>query len=170
LGGNSLGPCNFSGLGARWVELHPSSRAAACPGRRESTRVHSGVDRFDADGIGVLAPESTNPATPPGAKKHSIRGPGRTACGDRVASSWRIIMRATLRQGHVQHLLRAMGAGKDRDFRASNCRPLPIMKSPRARNSRPWMGPGAFSSEIEARPPGNLRRPEKQFFSRAQQF
>jgi hypothetical protein len=70
--------------------------------------------------------------------------------------------------GHVEHLLWAMDAGKDRDFRASNRGPLPIMKSPRARNSRPWRRPGAFSSEIEARPPGNLHRPEEEIFGRAQ--
>jgi hypothetical protein len=36
------------------------------------------------------------------------------------------------------------------------------MKSARARNSRPGMCAVAFSSEIEARPTGNLHRPEKE--------
>ena len=32
--------------------------------RQESTGVHFGVDRPDADGISILGPESTNPPTP----------------------------------------------------------------------------------------------------------
>src|SRR6185437_13033540 len=37
---------------------------------RESTSVHSGVDRLDADGTRVSGQESTNPATRPHLKKH----------------------------------------------------------------------------------------------------
>jgi hypothetical protein len=59
------------------------------------------VDRFDADGIGVFDPESTNPSTPGALKKHSPRRSGLTERRQRVARSgmvvtWRIIMRATL--------------------------------------------------------------------------
>jgi hypothetical protein len=51
------------------------------------------VDRFDADGIGVFGPESTNPATPPGGLKNtSIRRSG-------MVVTERIIMRVTLHQG-----------------------------------------------------------------------
>jgi hypothetical protein len=62
------------------------------------------VDRFDADGIGVFGPESTNPPTPGSLKNHSIRRPGMTARKKRAARSgiivtWRIIMCATLHQG-----------------------------------------------------------------------
>ncbi len=37
--------------------------------RQESTGVHSGVDRPDADGIGIFGPESTNPSAPAPSKK-----------------------------------------------------------------------------------------------------
>jgi hypothetical protein len=62
------------------------------------------VDRFDADGIGVFGPESTNPPTPGALKKHSIRRPGMTARRERVAPSRMIvtgciIMRAILHHG-----------------------------------------------------------------------
>jgi hypothetical protein len=60
------------------------------------------VDRFDADGIGVFGPESTNPPTPTPLKNHSIRRPGMTARRQRAARmvvTWRIIMRTTLHQG-----------------------------------------------------------------------
>src|SRR3954464_4929016 len=51
---------------------------SAAVGRQESTRVHPGVDRLDADGTRVLAPESTNPATPrPPSKNTLFRGCGR---------------------------------------------------------------------------------------------
>jgi hypothetical protein len=79
-----------------------------------------------------------------------------------------VIMRTSLHQrasntsARVEHLLWAMDAGKDRDFRASNRGPLSIMMSARARNSRPWRRVVAFSSGIEARPAGNLHRPEKE--------
>jgi hypothetical protein len=45
------------------------------PARRlESTRVHSTVDRLDADGIGILAPKSTNPPILCAAKNTPIQG------------------------------------------------------------------------------------------------
>ncbi len=40
----------------------------------ESTRVHSTVDRLDADGIGILAPESTNPPILCAAKNTPVQG------------------------------------------------------------------------------------------------
>ena len=36
----------------------------------ESTGVHFGVDRSDADGIGIFGQESTSPATPAPLGKH----------------------------------------------------------------------------------------------------
>jgi len=36
--------------------------------RQESTGVHFGVDRSEADGIGISGPESTNPPTRPPSK------------------------------------------------------------------------------------------------------
>jgi hypothetical protein len=60
------------------------------------------VDRFDADGIGVFGPESTNPRTPTPLKTHFIRGPGMAARRQRAAGmvvTWCIIMRAILPQG-----------------------------------------------------------------------
>jgi hypothetical protein len=44
---------------------------------RESARVHSAVDRFDADGTRVLSQESTNPPIPAPAKNTLFRARGR---------------------------------------------------------------------------------------------
>ena len=48
----------------------PAQAAPARPGPLESTKVHSGVDRFDADGARVLGRESTNPPSRGRLKKH----------------------------------------------------------------------------------------------------
>jgi hypothetical protein len=137
----------------------------------ESTRVHSGADRFDADGIGVFAPQSTNPPTSCAAEKHPYppsrkdraQGAGEPFEKDRNVAHHHARDSARVR---VEHLLWAMDAGKDRDFQASNRGPLPIMTSPRGRKSRPWMGAVAFPSEIGARPTENLQPPEKEMFGR----
>jgi len=62
------------------------------------------VDRFDADGIGDFAPESTTPPTPGAAKKTLNCRPGSPARRQRAAPSTRvvkvrIIMGAILPQG-----------------------------------------------------------------------
>ena len=55
-----------------------------CRESTESTRVHSGVDRFDADGIGIFARESTNPPTPLPPRKTTLsKVPRRLSAGSR---------------------------------------------------------------------------------------
>jgi len=61
------------------------------------------VDRFDADGIGIFGPESTNPLTSLPLEKRSFHSPERTARRQRAAVSrrivtWCAIMRATLHE------------------------------------------------------------------------
>jgi hypothetical protein len=70
---------------------------------RESTRVHSGVDRFDADGTRVSGQESTSPPISRPLKKPLVRGRGLKCRCHRDFSprsdsrrSTIIIMRATL--------------------------------------------------------------------------
>jgi hypothetical protein len=70
-------------------------------------------------------------------------------------------------RGRAKHLLWAMDPAKGRDLRAANRGPLPVMEASQARNLRPSMLVGAFSSEIEARPAGDLHWPERQILPQA---
>src|SRR5690349_24645110 len=66
----------FSSYGAhRHLHSFPTRRSsdlADPPGAPESPQESTrGVDRFDADGIGILGPESTSPPTPPRSEEHT---------------------------------------------------------------------------------------------------
>src|SRR5262249_53159674 len=87
----------------------------------ESTGVHSGVDRLDADGTRVYGQESTNPATPGPLKKHLHRtAPLRWRSENHEHHE----SGAVAEEDHArdtaspraEHLLRAMAGGKGRCF------------------------------------------------------
>jgi hypothetical protein len=65
--------------------------------------------------------------------------------------------------GRVEHLLWAIGAGKDRDFRASTRGPLPIMTSPRARNRGRGCARSRFPRKSRLGPPKIYTGPKKKF-------
>src|SRR3954471_18058014 len=69
------------------------ARDAGSP--HESTRVHSGVDRFDADGIGILGPESANPPTPLPPEKTLYPPSRKGRDGERATPSRRIVCGAS---------------------------------------------------------------------------
>ena len=133
----------------------------------ESTRVHSDVDRLDADGTRVSGQESTNPATRPHLKKHlhgtaplqwrseimSATGVARSDEEDHARDSAR---------SRAEHLLWAMAGGKRRCLRASTHRPLPIMGSLRAPESWPLTLRSEISQGIARRSLGNLSVDQKE--------
>src|SRR5262249_33654950 len=108
---------------------------------RDSTRLHSGVDRLDADGTRGLGQDSTNPETPHPLKKHLHWSVPPGALGNHeplggTRSDEHLHARDTAGSG-AEHLLGAMGRGKSRCLQASNRRPLPTMSSLRASDSWP---------------------------------
>src|SRR5579871_6460000 len=123
-------------------------RSAGSP--QESTGVHSGVDRLDADGTRVLGQESTNPPILSQLKNTPIQAPEREQ-----AQHDHHHARNTARS-RAEHLLRAMAGRKSRRLRTSNRRPLPVISSLRAPES------GAF--DVPERDfPGNRPLPRWKF-------
>src|SRR3954447_9446620 len=135
----------------------PSSAQPARGWRRESTRVHSSVDRFDADGIGIFAPESTNPPTPLPPRKtlHPPPWQDRAQAAAGLFEKDRHVAHSHARHpasGRVEHLLGAMERADPQANAGESTVPLPTMTSPAHAKLGPSLRAGAFSPQIEARP------------------
>ena len=118
---------------------------------RESTRVHSGVDRLDADGTRVLGQESTIPASTPPLKKHLHR---TAPLQWRSSSPSATEMARSNEEDHARHCtiarrtpIRGNGRGKSRCLQASNRPPLPKVSSRRTPDSAPLTFGARFLSE-----------------------
>src|SRR6185312_16161104 len=135
---------------------------------RESIRVHSAVDRLDADGTRVLGQESTNPPIPGFVKNntpswsaplqralgnHERHGSGGVRCASSCARLCTITRRTPI-----------MGNGREkrRCLPASNRQPMPIMSSLRVPESGPLTFRSEISQGIARRRVGNLSVDQKE--------
>jgi hypothetical protein len=109
----------------------------------ESTRVHQGVDRLDADGTRVSGQESTIPAIP---RREKIPHPGPgAAAGAARSSSCARHCRITRRTP-----ITGIGSGKMPETRGKMRGPLPVMRSLRAPDLDLWRCGARFPKESRA--------------------
>jgi hypothetical protein len=114
------------------------------------------VDRVDADGTSVLGQESTNPPISRPKKTPSLERAIPVARSDDHHHA-----RDTARS-RAEYLLWAMAGEKSRCLRAWYRRPLPIMSSLRAPESKPLTVGSEISQGIARRRVGNLCVDEKE--------
>ena len=122
------------------MSVPPSTRPERS--RNPSTEVHGGVDRVNADGIGIGCPESTSPRTPRPLEKSTPpsvkRGSARSPQGNRREDTW---TQCGHRHGRhtappvARHLLRAMASTIPQETGWAIAGPFTVMRFHKAQLS-----------------------------------